>query len=90
MRFLPRRRECVPFCLEGREPKRPKVEPIRNPTLFEMEKLEKAAKLTTELKIERPYSLPGILLDTSAFTAAGCPTAPMWFIPFYQALLCNH
>jgi uncharacterized protein YecE (DUF72 family) len=50
---------------------RPKVEPIRNPTLFEMEKLNKAAELTSQLKVERPYSLPGILLGTSAFTANG-------------------
>ncbi len=52
---------------------RPKVEPIRNPTLFQMEKLEKAAELTSQLKIDRPYSLPGtgIYLGTSAFTAAG-------------------
>jgi uncharacterized protein YecE (DUF72 family) len=44
---------------------------MRNPTLFEMEKLEDAAKPTSELKVERPYSLPGILLGTSAFTANG-------------------
>jgi len=52
---------------------RPKVEPIRNPTLFQMEKLEEAGKLANQLKIERPYSLPetGILLGTSAFTADG-------------------
>ena len=50
---------------------RPKVEPIRNPTLFEMEKLEEPAKLAGEIKIERPCSLPGILLGTSAFTANG-------------------
>ena len=49
---------------------RPKVEPIRQPTLFQMEKLDEAAE-PGELKIERPYSLPGILLGTSAFTAAG-------------------
>jgi uncharacterized protein YecE (DUF72 family) len=36
-----------------------------------MEKLEEAPKLAGELKIERPYSLPGILLGTSAFTADG-------------------
>jgi uncharacterized protein YecE (DUF72 family) len=36
-----------------------------------MEKLEEAAKLAGELKIERPYSLPGILLGTSAFLANG-------------------
>jgi uncharacterized protein YecE (DUF72 family) len=52
-------------------PKRPKVEPIRQPTLFQMEKLEDAAELAGERKIERPYSLPGILLGTSAFTANG-------------------
>jgi hypothetical protein len=52
-------------------PKSPKVEPIRQPTLFQMEKLEDAAKPASEPKIERPYSLPGILLGTSAFTAAG-------------------
>jgi hypothetical protein len=49
------------------KPQRPKVEPIRQPTLFQMEKVDPAP----ELKIERPYSLPGILLGTSAFTAAG-------------------
>ncbi|PYX86289.1 MAG: hypothetical protein DMG70_01015 [Acidobacteria bacterium] len=52
-------------------PKRPKVEPILNQTLFPMEKLEEAVKLPSELKVERPFSLPGILLGTSAFTAAG-------------------
>ncbi len=52
-------------------PKRPKVGPIRQPTLFHMEKLEEAAELAGEPKIERPYSLPGILLGTSAFTANG-------------------
>src|SRR6266487_2465490 len=60
-------------------PKRPKVEPIRQPTLFQMEKLEEAAELAGELKIERPYSLPGILLGTSAFTANG------WQGSFYPA-----
>ena len=53
------------------KPQRPKVEPIRQPTLFQMEKLEEATELAGELKIERPYSLPGILLGTSAFTANG-------------------
>jgi uncharacterized protein YecE (DUF72 family) len=52
-------------------PKRPKVEPIRQPTLFQMEKLDKAVKPAGEAKIERPYSSPGILLGTSAFTADG-------------------
>ena len=50
---------------------RPKVEPIRQPTLFQMENLEEPAEPAGELKIERPYSLPGILLGTSSFTAAG-------------------
>jgi hypothetical protein len=36
-----------------------------------MEKLEEAGKLANKLKIDHPYSLPGILLGTSAFTAAG-------------------
>jgi uncharacterized protein YecE (DUF72 family) len=50
---------------------RPKAEPIRNPTLFPMEKLEEVAELASEPKIERPYSLPGIFLGTSSFTAKG-------------------
>jgi len=52
-------------------PKRPKVEPIRQPTLFQMEKLEETEELAGELKIERPYALPGILFGTSSFTANG-------------------
>jgi uncharacterized protein YecE (DUF72 family) len=48
--------------------KRPKVERTRPPTLFEP---EKASEHLPELNIERPYSLPGILLGTSAFTASG-------------------
>jgi hypothetical protein len=36
-----------------------------------MEKLDKAVELTSKLKIDRLYSLPGILLGTSAFTANG-------------------
>ncbi len=55
------------------------MEPMRNPTLFEMEKLEDAAKPASELEIERPYSLPGIFLGTSAFTASG------WQGSFYPA-----
>jgi uncharacterized protein YecE (DUF72 family) len=50
------------------KPQRPKVEPIREPTVFQLEKVFDAAPT---LKVERPYSLPGILLGTSAFTAAG-------------------
>jgi len=51
--------------------KRPKVEPLRNPTLFEMGKLEQPAKLVNSLIVERPYSEPGLLLGTSSFTADG-------------------
>jgi hypothetical protein len=50
-------------------PKRPKTEPISNPTLFDREKLKEAATVANKITIERPYSLPGILL---AFTASGC------------------
>ena len=48
-----------------------RVEQIRQPTLFQMEKLDQTAEITGEPKIDRPYSLPGILLGTSAFTANG-------------------
>src|SRR5690349_1030345 len=44
------------------------IRKVHQPTLFD---LEKAPELTSEPKIERPYSLPGILLGTSAFTANG-------------------
>jgi len=50
---------------------RPKIEPIRQPTLFQMEKLEEAAKQANTVTVNRPFSLPGILLGTSAFTANG-------------------
>jgi len=46
------------------------------PTLFQIEKLEVAEPADVP-KIERPYSLPGILLGTSSFTAKG------WAGPFY-------
>jgi len=59
---------CAPMAA-----KRPKVEPIRNPALFEYEKLEKAADLVSRLEVNRPYQEPGLLLGTSAFTAAGWP-----------------
>jgi hypothetical protein len=51
--------------------KHPRVEPIRNPTLFEMDKLEQAGRLVNSLNVERLYSEPGLLLGTSAFTANG-------------------
>jgi hypothetical protein len=59
--------------------KRPKVEPIRSPTLFELDKLEQAGNLANKLSVERPYTEPGLLLGTSAFTAAG------WEGSFYPA-----
>jgi hypothetical protein len=52
-------------------PKRPKVAPIHSPTLFEMEKEEEAATPSNTLPLDRPFSLPDILLGTSAFTANG-------------------
>ena len=55
----------------NRAMKRPKVEPIRSPTLFEMGKLETAADLMSKLNLERTYSEPGLYLGTSAFTANG-------------------
>ncbi len=71
-------------------PKRPKVEPIRNPTLFEMDKLEKAGQLVNSLEVERPYYEPGLLLGTSAFAANGWPGAfyppgmkPRDFLSYY-------
>ncbi len=70
--------------------KRPKVEPILNPTLFEMDKLEQARNLANSLYVERPYSEPGLLLGTSAFTANGWPGAfyppgmkPRDFLSYY-------
>jgi len=38
------------------EPKHPKVTPIRDPTFFEMGKLEQAGELANRPEIERPYS----------------------------------
>ena len=58
--------------------KRPKVESLRQPTLFE---LEKPSELVNQVKVDRPFSLPGtnIFLGTSAFTATG------WEGSFYPA-----
>ncbi len=53
------------------EPQAPKIEPIREPMLFEVEKLELAGNIANMLSIERPHSEPGIYLGTSSFTAAG-------------------
>jgi uncharacterized protein YecE (DUF72 family) len=51
--------------------KRPKVQPIRDATLFEMDKPEKDGRLVSSLNIERPYFEPGLYVGTSAFTANG-------------------
>jgi len=40
-----------------------------------MDKLEQARNLANSLNLERPYSEPGLLLGTSAFTANGWPGA---------------
>jgi hypothetical protein len=49
------------------------VEPVRQPTLFQMEKPEHAAGVMGDVEVERPFTLPGtnIFLGTSAFTASG-------------------
>jgi hypothetical protein len=51
--------------------KRPKIEPIRQPSLFDMGKFEKTADSVE--KLERPFCEPGLFFGTSAFTAAGWP-----------------
>jgi uncharacterized protein YecE (DUF72 family) len=61
------------------KPKRSKVECIGHPTLFEMDKLEEVGRLASALDVVRPYSEPGLLLGTSAFTAAG------WESSFYPS-----
>jgi Protein of unknown function DUF72 len=53
--------------------KRSTVTPIKDPTLFEMGKLEEAGTLANLLNVVRPYSEPGLFLGTSAFTANGWP-----------------
>jgi uncharacterized protein YecE (DUF72 family) len=53
--------------------KRPKIEAVRQPSLFDIGKLEKAADLVRKHEAERPYSDPQLLLGTSAFTAKGWP-----------------
>jgi len=56
--------------------KNSKVPPVKGPTLFA---LEEACAVPGEGKIERPYTVPGIHLGTSAFTAKG------WAGSFYPA-----
>jgi uncharacterized protein YecE (DUF72 family) len=58
-------------------PKRSRVEPTRQPTLFELEKPPEPATPT----VERPFSLRSILLGTSSFTAKG------WEGTFYPSTL---
>src|SRR6267143_1939923 len=53
------------------KPQRPKVDPIRNPTLFQKEELDETDESPNSLTVERPYSEPGLCLGTSAFTAKG-------------------
>jgi uncharacterized protein YecE (DUF72 family) len=53
------------------EPKRPKVGPVRAPTLFEMDKVEEAVNPASSGKVERAFSAPGMYLGTSSFTATG-------------------
>lgn len=60
-------------------PKRQKVGPIREPTLFKMDELEDSGQPANLLYVERPHYEPGLLLGTSAFTAAG------WEGSFYPA-----
>jgi uncharacterized protein YecE (DUF72 family) len=69
---------------------RSRVEPIRNPTLFEMEKTERVGQPVNSLAVERPYSEPGLFLGTSAFTANGWSgafyppgTKPQGFLSYY-------
>jgi uncharacterized protein YecE (DUF72 family) len=56
-----------------------------------MDKLEDAGQIVNPLPIERPYYEPGLLLGTSAFTAAGwggsfypAGMKPRDFLPFYS------
>jgi len=72
--------------------KRSRVTRIKDPTLFEMGKLEEAGTLANALKVERPYSEPGLFLGTSAFTAAGWPGSfypvgmkPADYLKYYAA-----
>jgi len=44
---------------------------IRQATLFKIEKTEETGGRAGEQEIERPYTLPGIFLGTSSFTASG-------------------
>jgi uncharacterized protein YecE (DUF72 family) len=53
--------------------KKAKNEAARTPTLFEMEKPEEAVQCVDPINLEPRYAETGLLLGTSAFTAAGWP-----------------
>lgn len=53
--------------------RRPKIEPIRPPTLFEINKLDTAPERIANGALERLCQYPGLFLGTSAFTANGWP-----------------
>jgi uncharacterized protein YecE (DUF72 family) len=59
--------------------RRPKIDLIRNPTLFEMDKIELTGPLVNSLNAEHRYSEQGFLLGTSAFSASG------WAGSFYPS-----
>jgi uncharacterized protein YecE (DUF72 family) len=74
--------ECLGFCCGCDRiaaltmAKRTKPEAVRQPTLFQMEKVEEAAEPAGDstVVVERPYEgHANILMGTSAFTAAGWP-----------------
>ena len=51
--------------------KRSKTDPLRTPTLFEMENPVPRPDVIAKTALDRPYELPSLLLGTSAFTARG-------------------
>jgi hypothetical protein len=62
---------AICFSLYSADGEAPKIEPIRQASLFEMEEFERAADSVE--KLERPFCEPSLFLGTSAFTAAGWP-----------------
>jgi uncharacterized protein YecE (DUF72 family) len=70
--------------------KHPKIDLIRNPTLFEMDKIEQPGPVANSPLVGHRYSEPGLLLGTSAFSAAGWQgsfyppgTNPRDFLTYY-------
>ena len=59
--------------------RRPKIEEINAPTLFEIHKPPAPPERVAKSTVERPYQEPGLFLGTSAFTANG------WRGTFYPA-----